>query len=525
MRKLRSISASILTAGILSACSTASNSDWADRVNVPSPNGLVEISSAGQAFNPYLPSWEYVPDGEPHVFGDRLYVYGSHDAFDGDDFCVNDYVGWSAPLDSLSEWRCEGVIYKATQDPRNEDGSMHMCAPDCVQGKDGRFYLYYQLHRLQCTSVAVADSPAGPFEFYGYVQHPDGTPWGENRGDSFIFDPAVLVDDDGKAYCYAGFSPTDYMRLIFQLRGNNVDGSVCLHLSDDMKTVTGEEQAIVPGAKKAKGTPYEGHAFFEASSIRKVNSKYYYVYSSELSHELCYAVSDYPDKDFRYGGTIVSIADIGYKGNTSSLNYTGNTHGGMVEVGNQWYIFYHRQTDKLKCSRQACAEKIEIRPDGSIPQVEVTSCGLNAGPLKGRGVYEARIACNLNGKNGIIGSDNARKEDKKNEYPYFTQTGKDRSDQPDQFIANMKDGAWCAFKYFKFDGDERRIKVYVCGEAEGILKISLGRNLLPVSEINVGSSEEWKEYVSEIKLPQGVSPLYFTFSGKGSLNFYAFEIQ
>ena len=21
-----------------------------------------------QAFNPYLPSWEYIPDGEPHIF-------------------------------------------------------------------------------------------------------------------------------------------------------------------------------------------------------------------------------------------------------------------------------------------------------------------------------------------------------------------------------------------------------------------------------------------------------------------------
>lgn len=32
-----------------------------------------------QALNPYLPSWEYIPDGEPHVFGDRVYIYGSHD--------------------------------------------------------------------------------------------------------------------------------------------------------------------------------------------------------------------------------------------------------------------------------------------------------------------------------------------------------------------------------------------------------------------------------------------------------------
>lgn len=34
-----------------------------------------------QAFNPYLPGWEYLPDGEPHIFGDRVYIYGSHDSF------------------------------------------------------------------------------------------------------------------------------------------------------------------------------------------------------------------------------------------------------------------------------------------------------------------------------------------------------------------------------------------------------------------------------------------------------------
>lgn len=38
-----------------------------------------------QAYNPYLPEWEYIPDGEPKVFGDRLYIFGSHDRFDGED--------------------------------------------------------------------------------------------------------------------------------------------------------------------------------------------------------------------------------------------------------------------------------------------------------------------------------------------------------------------------------------------------------------------------------------------------------
>ena len=40
-----------------------------------------------QAYNPYLPSWEYIPDGEPYVFDGRVYVYGSHDFYNGYVFC------------------------------------------------------------------------------------------------------------------------------------------------------------------------------------------------------------------------------------------------------------------------------------------------------------------------------------------------------------------------------------------------------------------------------------------------------
>ena len=71
-----------------------------------------------QAVNPYLPSWEYIPDGEPHVFNGRVYVYGSHDRFNAPIFCVNDYVCWSAPVEDLSDWRYEGVIYRKKQDPK-----------------------------------------------------------------------------------------------------------------------------------------------------------------------------------------------------------------------------------------------------------------------------------------------------------------------------------------------------------------------------------------------------------------------
>ena len=87
-----------------------------------------------QVFNPYLPSWEYIPDGEPRLFGDRVYVYGSHDHFNAPIFCVGDYVCWSAPADDLKSWRYQGVIYKKNQDPKNKLGLRLLFAPDVVSG-------------------------------------------------------------------------------------------------------------------------------------------------------------------------------------------------------------------------------------------------------------------------------------------------------------------------------------------------------------------------------------------------------
>lgn len=105
-----------------------------------------------QAFNPYLPSFEYVPDGEPHVFGDRIYIFGSHDRFSGKGFCLNDYVSYSASVDDLVDWRYEGVIYRKEQDLENQKllkaGKRRLhafWAPDVVCGENGR-YLSVLLH-------------------------------------------------------------------------------------------------------------------------------------------------------------------------------------------------------------------------------------------------------------------------------------------------------------------------------------------------------------------------------------------
>jgi hypothetical protein len=110
-----------------------------------------------------------VPDGEPHVFGDRVYVYGSHDEAGATAYCVGDYVTWSAPVNDLSDWRYEGVIFRKGQDPMTEHGKYNLFAPDVCEGSDGRYYLYTSIWMFGYVSVAVSDSPAGPFSYVGTV--------------------------------------------------------------------------------------------------------------------------------------------------------------------------------------------------------------------------------------------------------------------------------------------------------------------------------------------------------------------
>lgn len=476
-----------------------------------------------QAFNPYLPSYEYVPDGEPRVFGERVYVYGSHDAFEGSGYCDNDYVGWSAPVDDLADWRCEGVIYPAARDPQNEDGKMKLFAPDAVQGPDGRYYLYYALNGSSLVSVAVCDTPMGDFQFYDFVRRPNGTPLGGVAGDISCFDPGVLVDGND-IYLYTGFAPgPGWLYDMLAKSGRRTEGAYCTALEPDMRTVKREPVLVAPSVWRESGTGFEGHAFYEASSIRRIGDTYYFVYSSILSHELCYAASRYPDRGFRFGGTLVSIGDIGLNGSTEALNYTGNTHGGMVQIGDQWYIFYHRQTNKQCCARQGCAEPITIRPDGSIPQAELTSCGLNGGPLAGKGAYEARIACHLGFREPSFGY--AEVHEKDTAHPFFTQSGGDREDNPDQYIANMADGAWCGFKYFDFRGAST-ITVTTRGDGRGMLAVAAGRGEPPFARIPIVPGSEWHASAAVPFPPlSGTHALYFTYTGDGAMDFRDFTLE
>ena len=461
-----------------------------------------------EALNPYLPSYEHVPDGEPYVFDGRVYVYGSHDMFNGWVFCQGDYVGWSAPVDDLGNWRYEGVIYKKTQDPMNQDGKAVLYAPDVTVGPDGRYYLYYCLDKYSLVSVAVCDTPAGEFQFYGYVKHADGTRLGERENDPYQFDPGVLTEGD-KTYLYTGFCANGDM---------DKKGPMCVTLGPDMLTIVEESVCIIPGSAYSEGTEFEGHGYFEAASMRKIGDAYYFIYSSQVMHELCYAVSKNPREGFTYGGVIVSNCDKhidSYKPADMITSVIANNHGSIVEIEGKWYIFYHRQTNGTWYSRQGCAEPIEILADGSIPQVEMTSCGLNGGPLQAKGEHFAYTACNLfkEGQNGFDMKDYAR----------ITQDGKDGDDEPG-YIAQITDGTIVGFKYYDFK-DVTKITLKVRAYAQGAFEIRTEWNGPAYATIPVENTNVWEKYTSELHIPDGVHAVYIAYVGGGSPSLLSFTLE
>lgn len=519
-----------------------------------------------QVYNPFLPLWEYIPDGEPHVFGDRLYLFGSHDIEGGQRYCAaGNYVGWSAPLNDLSDWKYEGVIYESKQDPRAQGDFCDLYAPDVVRGNDGRYYMYYGMsggigntgddHNTP-VGVAVCDTPAGKYQYLGYLRNPDGTPFLRYLPG----DPAV-INDDGVIRLYYGWAlsmvaatahsggagqgaagqassgralpdframPKAQLRqfllgaeqMLFhrtkeQLMAEPEDVMGANHaiLADDMLTVISEPARIVPSQFMALGTSFEGHGFYEASSIRKINGTYYFIYSDENSNMLSYATSRYPDRDFVYRGVIISNGDVGLDGREGKdrVNMTANNHGSLECVNGQWYIFYHRHTHNSTYSRQACAEKVTIQADGTIRQVPCTSCGLNQGALAAAGEYPAVIACNItNGAmphatNRVVNAD----------IPYVTHSGEER------YITNIKSGTRIVYKYFDLS-QPVNLAMTVRSKSSGMITVLT--NGVSQGKVNIAASKDW--YCITLPLSAaGTAVMELRIEGEGPMDILAISFD
>ena len=306
--------------------------------------------------NPILSSEFLIPDSEAHVMPDgRLYIYGSQDKYEPDTWCSHEYRVFSCDNSKLENWVDHGVSFQN----HKENGQVpwakgeKLYAPDAIY-KDGKYYLYFCGTR-SIEGVATSDRPEGPFTDAKMIQIANG--------DSI--DPAIFVDDDGSAYYFWGQ---------YELRGAK--------LKEDMCTI--EESTL----NRCILNCIE-HGFFEGSSIRKYNGKYYLVYcdcSRGKPTCLSYAISDTPLGPYKKQGTIID--------NIYCDPDTLNNHGSIECFNGQWYVFYHRACNGTKFWRRVCAEPIFFDADGHIAEVEMTSNGASA-PLDAFSTIPASCACRL----------------------------------------------------------------------------------------------------------------------------------
>lgn len=460
-----------------------------------------------QIFNPYLPSYEYIPDGEPRVFDDRLYIFGSHDKFKGKWFCENDYVTWSAPLNDLSSWRYEGVIYRKDQDSRKGN----LFAPDVIQGLDGKYYLYYSKDDSSVIGVAVSDKPAGKYKYLGEVHYKNGKAVGDDENEYFMFDPSILIDGN-RIWLYSGSSKRKTTTNIKR----NMVGCTVMELEEDMITVKTMPRPVLYGKNG-----WHNESFFEGPSARKIGELYYLIYPVRNGSGLFYATSKFPDKGFVKRGRIHSPSDYGINGHSFwNLAYSkSNNHGGLVNLNGKWFIFDHRNSDNSGFSRQGVAEQIVIEKDGSIKQVESTSYVLNAKPLIASGEYPSYIACNIMSKK-IFWIRNSKK------VPYITQDKEDGNTDAISYITEIKNGCTIGYKYFDFDYNQGKITFFYRGKGNGRIILSVDENMKKViGKGSISSSENWAKVDIYFKINEGILPLYFTYQGKEMIEFLKFKIE
>ena len=327
----------------------------------------------------YLFPNDYMADPSANVFGDRLYIYPSHDreggvAFDDDGghFQMQDYHVLSLTDVENGEVTDHGVILDVKDVPWAEK---QMWDNDVVE-KDGRYYLIFSAKDYNGVfhlGVAVSDKPEGPF-----------TPKAQPIRGSFSIDPCVFKDDDGEIYCYFGglwggqlqwyqasqtllanpgidlgpagdkktqlYAPADVPAL----------PSCVVRMSDDVLQFAEAPRPVVildkDGLPLKAGDP---HRFFEASWMHKKDGRYYFSYSTGDSHLLCYAVGDNPYGPFTFQGVLLDPV-VGW-----------TTHHSIVQYKGEWFLFYHDcvPSNDVTHLRSLKVQRLFYNEDGTIQKV------------------------------------------------------------------------------------------------------------------------------------------------------------
>ncbi len=235
-----------------------------------------------------------------------------------------------------------------------------------VNGKD-KFFLYFA-DSGNGIGVLEGESPVGPFvdPINGPLISRDVPTCAKIN---WLFDPAVIVDDDGRGYIYfgGGHDPDKYEHPM---------NARCAALTDDMVHLDGDPILI--------DAPF----LFEDSGINKIGDTWYYTYCTNWQDR-----KDTKDPDkmpIAVIGYMTSKNPLGpfeYKGYTLENPGTvfgawGNNHHWIFNFRGSWYIAYHTQTLEKTTGqekggyRNIFIDHFAVNADGSLPIQKSTKKGV-----------------------------------------------------------------------------------------------------------------------------------------------------
>lgn len=421
---------------------------------------LLVVSTVSFAQNPLIRD-QFTADPSARVFGDRVYIFPSHDilATEGkgrkDWFCMEDYHVFSSA--DLTNWTDHGMIVEQNKVPWVKPNSYSMWAPDCIE-RNGKYYFYFpsipkdtiKYKKGFTVGVAIANKPEGP-----YTVEPNPI-----KGVSGI-DPNVFIDKDGQAYLYWSGGNI----FVAKLKNNMTE------LDSEVKTL---------GNLPAKGLK-EGPYLFERNGIYFLT----YPHVENKIERLEYAIADNPLGPFKVTGVIMDESPTGCWTN----------HHSIIEFKKEWYLFYHHndlspQFDKARSVR---ADYLHFNADGTIQKVIPT--------LRGIGICRATDKIQID------------------RYSEISKDGASIS-----FLDNLntfngwktafdKSGSWVQYNSVDF-GNKKLKSVIVKGFSEkgGVLQIrNKGIEQPVIAEVVIPNGSSWTEIKSPLlKSESGIQNLFIT---------------
>ncbi len=447
--------------------------------------------------NPLI-DYDYGADPFALVYDGRVYLYMTADQYEYDtegNLIDNTYQLINKlhviSSDDMVNWTDHGFIQVAGPDGVAKWADYSWAPAVAYKQIDGvdKFFLYF------CNSgggigVLEGDSPVGPWRdpngealITGSTPGVQGVPW--------VFDPAVMVDDDGTGYLAFGGGVPEGQDL-------NPKSARIVKLADNMTSLADDEDGI----PKMIDAP----CMFEDGGIHKANGRYYYTYCSNFTGDhsaiegypgygiICCMVSDDPMGPYTYVGEILQNPSYYF-------NVGGNNHHALFEFNGTTYITYHAQTlgkalGIEKGYRSTHINEVEYYEDGSIKPIDADMEGVSQ--LKAFSPYSEVAGTTIGWNSGIaprdLGSNN-------------------------MVLSSINNGDWVAVGGVDFgDNGAETFEAKVAGLAGGTIELRLDSpdgEVIGTLDVESGNGDEFTTLSCSVENAVGEHTLFFVYSGEG----------